>query len=204
MKRILLPVPQVLQNPELPNGCEITSLCEILNYLGFPAEKCDLADHYLPKSGRWYGADPDRVYMGNPRLDDGSPETGYYCFAGPIVEAAKSWLADHEGGALWRPLNLTGAEEGELTAQLERGRPVMIWASLRFEDIQFDPCGSYPLPGGREHRVFHQLHCMVLCGMDEENFYVADPLDFNRAVPRGRFMKIYRQLGRRAVVLVPA
>ena len=24
---ILLDVPQILQNPELPNGCEITSLC---------------------------------------------------------------------------------------------------------------------------------------------------------------------------------
>ena len=27
---ILLDVPQILQNPELPNGCEITSLCEVL------------------------------------------------------------------------------------------------------------------------------------------------------------------------------
>lgn len=75
---ILLPVPQVLQNPELPNGCEITSLCEVLRYWGFAADKCDLADHYLPRSARWYGADPDRVYMGDPHKDDGSPETGYF------------------------------------------------------------------------------------------------------------------------------
>ncbi len=200
--KIMLSVPQILQNPELPNGCEITSLCEVLNYLGFPADKCDLADHYLPKSREWYGADPDQFYMGNPRLDDGTPETGYYCFAGPIVEAARRWLTDHGAGELWQPLDLTGAEEGELAAQLEQGRPVIFWASLHFQDIQFDPCGSYPLPGGRKHRVFRQLHCMVLCGMDEENFYVADPLDFNQVVPRGQFMKIYRQLGSRAVVLV--
>ena len=45
------------------------------------------------------------------------------------------------------------------------------------------------------------LHCMVLCGMDDQNFVVADPLDFNRVVPRVQFMKIYRQLGRRAVVI---
>ena len=38
MEPILLAVPQILQNPELPNGCEITSCCEVLNYLGFPAD----------------------------------------------------------------------------------------------------------------------------------------------------------------------
>jgi uncharacterized protein YvpB len=199
--KIQLSVPQILQNPELPNGCEITSLCEILNYLGFPAEKCDLADHYLPRSEKWYGADPDQVYMGDPHLDDNSPETGYYCFAGPIVTAARRYLATQPGGDRWSPTDLTGAEEAELVAQLEKGRPVIFWASLHFQDIQFDPCGSYPLPGGGEHRVFHQLHCMVLSGVDEEQFYVADPLNFNRGVPRGQFMKIYRQLGRRAVVL---
>ena len=36
---------------------------------------------------------------------------------------------------------------------------------------------------------------------DAQNFVVADPLDFNRVVPRVQFMKIYRQLGRRAVVI---
>ena len=68
-------------------------------------------------------------------------------------------------------------------------------------DIQHDPCGEYDLPGGRRHEVLHTLHCMVLCGMDDQNFVVADPLDFNRVVPRVQFMKIYRQLGRRAVVI---
>ena len=44
---IHLTVPQILQNPELPNGCEITSCCELLRFFGFRADKCDLADHYL-------------------------------------------------------------------------------------------------------------------------------------------------------------
>ena len=37
------------------NGCEITSCCEVLRYLGFDADKCQLADRYLPRSQRWYG-----------------------------------------------------------------------------------------------------------------------------------------------------
>ena len=82
----------------------------MLRFYGFDADKCDLADHYLPRSARWYGANPDKVYMGNPHLDDGSPETGYYCFAGPIVAAARAYLAAH--GAGYTPQDLTGAEGG--------------------------------------------------------------------------------------------
>jgi len=203
--KILLDVPQILQKPELPNGCEITSLCQILRFLGYPADKCDLADHYLPRSEFWYGTDPDRFYMGDPHRedDDTDPRTGYYCFAGPIVEAANRYLSDQSRSEkpAYRAVDLTGADETELIRQLEEGRPFIFWASLHFEDIQFDKCGSYKLPDGREHRVFHQLHCMVCKGVDEEYFYIADPLDYNERVPRARFMKIYRQLGSRAAAL---
>lgn len=157
MASILLPVLQILQNPELPNGCEITSCCEVLHYLGFAPDKCELADYYLPRSAQWYGADPDEVYMGNPHLDDGSPETGYYCFAGPIVQAANAYLAVQ--GSSCRAYDLTGAEEAELASQLQAGNPVIFWATLHFGDIQHDPCGEYDLPGGRRHEVLHTLHC---------------------------------------------
>lgn len=198
--KIIYPVPQILQKPELPNGCEITSCCQILQYLGYPADKCDLADHYLPRSETWYGTDPDRYYMGNPHLDDDSPQTGYYCFAGPIVTAANRYLSEH--GSRHTAVDLTGAGEEDLVRTLEEGSPFFFWASLHFDDIQFDRCGSYPLPDGREHRVFHQLHCMVCSGVDDECFYITDPLNYNSRVPREQFMKIYRQLGSRAVKII--
>ena len=198
---IHLPVPQILQNPELPNGCEITSCCEVLNFLGFPADKCDLADHYLPRTENWYGTDPNEYYMGNPHLDGDTPDTGYYCFAGPVVTAANRYLADQGASDRFRAVDLTGAGEEALIEQLKKGNPFIFWASLHFEDILFDPCGGYALPDGTWHRVFHHLHCMVCCGVDDENFYIADPLDYNTAVPRDQFMRIYRQLGSRAVVI---
>lgn len=200
---LYFPVPQILQNPELPNGCEITSLCMLLRYWGYDADKCVLADRYLPRTETWWGTDPDLAYMGNPHLEDDSPACGYYCFAGPIVAAATAYLADQEGPMRIRPADLTGAGEEELIACLQQGCPFLFWASLHFDDICFDPCGAYPLPGDREHRVFHQLHCMVCCGVDEEFFYLSDSLNFNTRVPRPQFMKIYRQLGSRAVTLVP-
>ena len=203
---IRLSVPQILQNPELPNGCEITSCCEVLRFLGFDADKCVLADKYLPRSENWYGTDPNYQYMGNPHLDSNTPDTGYYCFAGPIVEAANRYLSDEyekrsPDSRRYHAVDLTGCDEEELTEQLEKGNPFIFWASLHFQDIQFDSCAPYPLRDGSMHRVFHQLHCMVCCGADDENFYIADPLDYNTAVPRAQFMKIYRQLGSRAVVI---
>lgn len=37
--RILIPMNNILQRPELPTGCEATSLTMVLNYLGIPLSK---------------------------------------------------------------------------------------------------------------------------------------------------------------------
>ena len=207
-RRVLLPVPQILQNPELPNGCEITSCCEVLRFLGFPADKCELAYRYLPRSEKWYGADPDLVYMGDPGREDNSPFCGFYCFAGPVAEAANRYMDDFlaknvlQGVKGIRASDITGAGQEELESHLLAGRPFIFWASLHFEDIGFDQRGGYTLSDGRYHRLFHGLHCMVCRGMDESFYYIADPLDNNEKAPKETFMKVYRQLGSRAVVFL--
>jgi len=203
MQSKILDVPQVLQCPELPNGCEITSLCEVLNYWGIPADKCDLADNYLPRSEKWFGADPDEEYMGNPHLDDDSEESGYYCFPGAIYTAAERYLSVHGLSSKYEPEVLTGCGEPELIDCLEKGIPVIFWASLHFGDIAPDPFRSYDMLGGRRHHMYHGLHCMVLKGYDEENFHIADPLDFNPVVSRERFMDIFRQMECRALIVRP-
>lgn len=43
------------QYPELPTGCEITSLTSVLNYYGYDVDKEVMADDYLEKgSGSFY------------------------------------------------------------------------------------------------------------------------------------------------------
>ncbi|WP_251402620.1 C39 family peptidase [Ureibacillus chungkukjangi] len=42
-------VQTVMQNPELPNGCEITSLTAVLNYYGLQVTKTEMADNFLPQ-----------------------------------------------------------------------------------------------------------------------------------------------------------
>ena len=43
-RKILLDVPTILQKPELPRGCEVTSLAMMLNYAGIEVNKMELAE----------------------------------------------------------------------------------------------------------------------------------------------------------------
>ena len=43
LSTVQLDVENIPQNPELPNGCEITSAAIVLNYLGFDIDKVTLA-----------------------------------------------------------------------------------------------------------------------------------------------------------------
>lgn len=47
-----LDVEPVLQLPELPTGCEITSLATVLNYYGYDISKTQLADEYMERGDK--------------------------------------------------------------------------------------------------------------------------------------------------------
>ena len=62
-----------MQNPELPHGCEITSLTAVLNYFGMNVSKLEMTDKYLPKQeirtegNQRFGPNPNEAFAGNPR-----------------------------------------------------------------------------------------------------------------------------------------
>ena len=43
----IIDMENILQNPELPTGCESVALTMVLNYLGFDLDKTTIADDYL-------------------------------------------------------------------------------------------------------------------------------------------------------------
>ena len=89
------------QMPELPTGCEITSLTMVLNYYGYSVDKMTMALEYLPtlgwndtyygEDGSLYGNDIYNYFIGNPQ----SETDGLSCGAGAIVTAADGYLADN-------------------------------------------------------------------------------------------------------------
>lgn len=191
---VRLAVPNILQNPELPNGCEITSAAIVLNYLGVPADKIVLARDYLPKGEYYRTSDPEKEFMGSPFAG----EIGDYCMPGPVVKAVNDYLAD-VGRTDLQAQEISGAGLTELKQYLHEGTPVVVWVTQHFEDPR--PDLHFTLPDGGE--PYANLHCVVLTGYDENKFYLTDPLAQSKSQSSETFSKIYEGMGRRAMVIVP-
>lgn len=197
----MLTVRTVLQKPALPNGCEAASLATLLEYSGYPVDLAALAEDYLPRQSftynglNRYGPDPETAYAGNPA----SSSDGWYCFEGPIIEAANAYLRDQ--GSYLRAESETGADMARLEQLLRQGTPVAVWFTQDYEQPRFNNSFTWTLPNGRTYTPYANLHCVVLTGMDETQCYLADPMQGDTLIDRSQFESIYTAMGSRAVVL---
>lgn len=182
----------ILQNPELPAGCEITSLAAVLNYWGFEADKCDLSDNYLSK-GEIGTVDMNTAFIGNPRTAG-----SYGCFAPVIVEAAAGYIADNN--ASLKVYNLTGSNFTSLFHLIADNKPVIVWTTINL--LPSTATTTWEID---ENTVFWQSqeHCVVLCGYDYENstVTVADPLKGITEYDMGLFITRYNELFKQAVCI---
>lgn len=195
-----LSVPEVLQLPQLPNGCEATSLAALLQYRGFPANKLDLAYGYIPREDfteSKYGSigpDPERAYAGDPATD-----SGFYCFAAPLAQGANRYL--HELGSSMHAFNVTGVTGEGLRQYIRGGDPVVVWITL---DLSKPYIGRFKwLLGntGRVYEPYSNLHCVVLTGWDRDTCTLMDPLQGICTVDQQAFLTCFEQMGRRALVI---
>ena len=78
-----LDIPYISQYPQLPTGCEITALAEVLHYLGYNIDKEDLARNYLDMKDIATKGCFVEYFWGSPWKSSGSG-----CFAPAIANAA--------------------------------------------------------------------------------------------------------------------
>lgn len=183
----------ISQYPELPNGCEVTTLAAALNYQGVSVDKTVLSDHHLPKapvgSANFY-----REFVGNPRESD-----AYGCYAPVIVTTAQSYLSSIGSGLSVH--NLTGKPLNDLFSYIDQGIPVIVWGT------QNNKAGHYSVTwyvDGQELTWFTPEHCMTLIGYDLDSnlVYVADPMTGDQeAYDLSTFRKNYNSLGKQAIVI---
>ena len=187
----------ILQEPELPTGCEITSLTMLLNHIGFDADKLDMADNYLPK-GEYRKADFNKVFVGDPRS-----RRGFGCTAGVIVTAAENYLSKQENAAGWKVKELTGSEPEELYSYVCKGFPVVVWASIDMEKIITDYI-TWTDGAGNTISWYGGEHCLLLTGydLDEGIIYVNDPLRGKTTYDMDLFEQRYEEMQRNAVVIL--
>lgn len=179
-------VPAILQNPELPTGCESVALTEALNYYGFNLAKTTIADNYMP----WSGSDFVYAFLGNPHTSYGAA-----IMAPGITNTANSFLSSRGSGL--RASNVTGTSLGDLYSYLDQGIPVVVWNTM----YMHDPGYVQDVQHGYAMRSW--THAVTLSGYNPFNntVLVADPLSGGVWRDRGRFEYLYNEMGRQAVVI---
>lgn len=188
------------QNPELPNGCEVTSLAMALNAAGCPVDKVALYQECLPCEAFSYsgndrfGPDPEKFYAG----DAASERGGWYCFEDPIVQAARTWIRQSQNQCTVQ--KVSGISERKVRSYAEKEIPLVVWVTQDYE-MPYQSSFTWTLPGGGCYEPYGNLHCVVLAGMEGSNYRIADPLRGWQTVDPQVFWDSFDAMGRRAVCI---
>ena len=195
-----LDVPIVMQNPDLPNGCEITSLTAVLNYYGMNVSKLEMADTYLPKqgfrmvNGQRFGPNPAHAFAGNPR----EAKTGMYVFAAPIIKAAEAVIADKQADL--RVTDMSGKSKEEILQVVQDGIPVVVWVTLDLSPPKLNK--GWIFEGESVQREgYNNLHAVVLTGHLDGKVVVMDPLKGYVTYNEDQFFNSYQELGTQAIAV---
>lgn len=175
------------QNPELPTGCEITSLTSVLNYYGINVKKETMADDYLKKGdGSYY-----KMFLGNPR-DAGS----FGCMAQPIVDAANLYFK--KNNVSMKASNVSGVTFDKILEYVSQGVPMIVWNTMGMAPAYESQTLTLD---GREYTWIAPEHCVVVVGYDLDNneVYVADPMAGMVTRNLKTFEERYNSLKRQAV-----
>lgn len=183
----------IMQEPELPTGCEVTALAEVLNYLGFDIDKVELCDNFMPVD--YEGAvNMYYAYIGDPKSNN-----GFGCYAPVIVKTAYEYFESVDSPCY--AVDITGTDFKGLLFQITQDRPVIVWTTMGQRE-------TYPnykwTAGNGEDMVFNDYqHCVAIYGYDlnEGVVYTADPLVGNTTYEMSRFETIYDIMYKQAVVI---
>lgn len=175
-------VPVVLQNPQLPNGCEVTSLTMALNYKGVKIDKITLAKK-MPYTKT---LDANKGFVGSP-----FDRTGETINPVKLQELAKAYRS--------KSADLTGASMAVIEKEVRAGNPVLVWYTIGY----VEPLDHYLKQNCHKYWFPQPLHCIVVTGASSTSFFINDPLNGNKNYPieKNHFNKIYTEMGKRALVV---
>lgn len=185
-----LEIQPILQEPELPTGCESVALTMALEYLGFELEKTTIADQYLIRSATNFA----EGYVGDPWSDHGAG-----VFPPGLTATADRFLNDHD--SRMSACDLTGAEFEELYSYIAAGFPVLIWSTMYYDAPKF--AGIVSTAGDRTYEWYNNEHCIVLGGYDltQNTVTLFDPLRDTQVMDISDMKCLYDAVGKYAVVI---
>ncbi|MUV36390.1 hypothetical protein JNUCC1_00192 [Lentibacillus sp. JNUCC-1] len=195
-KQVLIEgVPLDYQYPDLPTGCEATATSMLLRWAKIDADKFAVADQLIKGDkvheidGKWYGANPDETFVGDPYSDEGS----YGVFQKPILRIIEHFLPECS-------LDLSGRDFTEVLSVLDKGTPVVAWTTLKQRETYYHKSWEDPL--GQMIDWYNNEHAVTVVGYDQDFIIVHDPDTGKREFyDRDTFIHNWGSLGKRAVTL---
>ncbi|WP_105618780.1 C39 family peptidase [Vallitalea okinawensis] len=190
-------VPTLSQFPELPTGCEATSLTMLLNFYGMDIDKTEVADD-MPKgnlpyweNGSLRGNNPHEVFIGSP-FDSHS----YGIYHEPIL----NMITDYYGPG--SEINLTGMSFDEILQNIDIGNPIMVWVTINMVPMRLTT--SWNLPDNTSFQWTGNEHVVIIVGYTENSIIVNDPyIGDEIAYDKKIFEERWNELGNQAIMLNP-
>lgn len=195
-------IPVLLQEPELPAGCEATAAVMLLQAYGYETGKIEFAQS-LPqsslevKNGRTYAPHPNQAYIGNP-----FSSSGFGALSKVTAETMQKFIGKENGRHV--AVDIAGASEKEILNQIDEGVPVCIWSTMSM--LPLVDVGGWYLKDGDEYTEQYYIwpgneHCMLLTAYSETAVTVHDPRKGRIEYDRQLFFERYREVGCYAVIL---
>jgi uncharacterized protein YvpB len=188
----VLDIKLINQLPELPRGCEVTSLAMLLSSANINVSKMTLAEqiHKVPYMINGVYGSPYDGFVG----DMYSFKTnGYGSYHGPIFNLAKQYLGD-------RVVDLTDQSFDVILNQIKHGKPVWIISNTHYSYLPDQYWYTWKTSNG-DIKVTWSEHSVLITGFDANYIYFNDPLDGikNRKAPKASFIAAWEQIGKQAV-----
>lgn len=190
-----LEAPLILQYPELPRGCELTSLTMLFQYYGIDKSKTELLPElkrdttpiaWKPGGGIAFWGHPNDGFVGDITLNS----NGFGIYHEALFELLEQYIPSG--------IDLTGKDFSEVEAQVSQGIPVVVWTTT--DNKVPDTWVEWDSPSGLVKTTYKE-HAVLLVGYDEENVYINDPLrnQPNFAVPKTQFIESWEAMGKQAL-----
>lgn len=190
-----LDVPIVLQYPELPRGCEVTSLAMLLQYNGIDVDKMELAVKiaHQPFEKNGVKGNMHKGFIGAMNTLD---EDGLGVYVEPIVDLAKKYVPNR------KVKNITEESPESLYKAVSKGYPVWVLINARFKELTDDHFLTWVTDEG-EMKVTYRQHSVVITGYDKDNVFINNPMESNKniAINRVNFEKAWIQMGSQAMYI---
>ncbi|WEV50898.1 C39 family peptidase [Lactobacillus sp. ESL0731] len=188
-----LDVPLENQYPDLPNGCEVTSLSMLLNYYGVKVTKLDLSQNIahvasFTDNGQYRG-NPHKGFVGYMS----QANAGWCVYNEPLEQVARKYTN--------RIQNFTGHDFIQTMKLVSTGHPVMIITTTNFNHVS--DMQTWRTAQGNVH-VTPSSHACVITGFNKKAriVYVNDPFGHkNEQIPWANLERSYNQQGKQALYI---